>query len=72
MFSCNFKFEMLKLSFLKIRNSDIFYKFISLEIGEKFGFDARNAMVTDEGGAEIDSIEVIRDNDKLFIVEDLN
>ncbi|KAL5854600.1 hypothetical protein ACOSQ4_004402 [Xanthoceras sorbifolium] len=40
--------------------------------GEKFGFDARNAMVTDEEGAEIDSIEVIRDNDKLFIVEDAN
>ncbi|KAK2662360.1 hypothetical protein Ddye_000934 [Dipteronia dyeriana] len=40
--------------------------------GEKLGFDARNAMVTDEEGAEIDSIEVIRDNDKLFIVEDAN
>ncbi|OAY44946.1 potassium channel AKT2/3 [Manihot esculenta] len=38
--------------------------------GEKFRFDARNAMVTDEEGSEIDSIEVIRDNDKLFIVED--
>ncbi|XP_017971836.1 PREDICTED: potassium channel AKT2/3 [Theobroma cacao] len=36
--------------------------------GEKFGIDPRNAIVTDEGGAEIDSIEVIRDNDKLFIV----
>nr|XP_043623583.1 potassium channel AKT2/3 [Erigeron canadensis] len=35
--------------------------------GEKFGFDATNAVVTDEDGAEIDSIEVIRDNDKLFI-----
>ncbi|KAA8545512.1 hypothetical protein F0562_020296 [Nyssa sinensis] len=40
--------------------------------GEKFGFNARNALVIDEGGAEIDSIEVIRDNDKLFIVEDPN
>ncbi|XP_044490240.1 potassium channel AKT2/3 isoform X2 [Mangifera indica] len=40
--------------------------------GEKFGFDASNATVTDEEGAEIDSIEVIRDNDKLFIVEDSN
>ncbi|KAI5593417.1 hypothetical protein BDE02_03G014000 [Populus trichocarpa] len=38
--------------------------------GEKFGFDARNAMVTDEEGSEVDSIEVIRDKDKLFIVED--
>ncbi|KAG4164742.1 hypothetical protein ERO13_A13G035500v2 [Gossypium hirsutum] len=37
--------------------------------GEKFGIDARNAIVTDEAGAEIDSIEVIRDNDKLFIFE---
>ncbi|XP_057977463.1 potassium channel AKT2/3 isoform X2 [Malania oleifera] len=38
--------------------------------GERFGFDARRAMVTNEEGAEIDTIEVIRDNDKLFIVED--
>lgn len=37
--------------------------------GQKFGFDATNASVTNEEGAEIDSIEVIRDNDKLFIVE---
>ncbi|KAM7249982.1 hypothetical protein ACFE04_021865 [Oxalis oulophora] len=35
--------------------------------GEKFGFDGTNAMVTNEEGAEIDCIEVIRDNDKLFI-----
>ncbi|ESR45072.1 hypothetical protein CICLE_v10000273mg [Citrus x clementina] len=40
--------------------------------GEKFGFDAMNAMVTDEAGAEIDSIEVIRDNDKIFIAEVAN
>lgn len=40
--------------------------------GQKFGFDARNALVMDGEGAEIDSIEVIRDNDKLFIVEDSN
>ncbi|KAJ4824150.1 RAC-beta serine/threonine-protein kinase [Turnera subulata] len=40
--------------------------------GEKFGFDASNAVVTDEEGAEIDCIEVIRDNDKLFIFEDSN
>ncbi|EEF32836.1 Potassium channel AKT2/3, putative [Ricinus communis] len=38
--------------------------------GDKFGFDARNAMVTDVEGSVIDSIEVIRDNDKLFIAED--
>ncbi|TKY71362.1 Potassium channel AKT2/3 [Spatholobus suberectus] len=37
--------------------------------GEKFGFDAKDAMVTNEEGAEIDSIDVIRDNDKLFFVE---
>ncbi|KAF8411833.1 hypothetical protein HHK36_004392 [Tetracentron sinense] len=40
--------------------------------GEKLGFDTRNAIVTNKEGAEIDSIEVIRDNDKLFIVEDTN
>lgn len=40
--------------------------------GEKFGFDAMNAMVTDEAGAEIDSIEVIRDNEKIFIAEVAN
>ncbi|XP_059297144.1 potassium channel AKT2/3-like isoform X1 [Lycium ferocissimum] len=37
--------------------------------GQKFGFDAKDALVTDEQGAEIDSVEVIRDNDKLYIVE---
>ncbi|KAL6517728.1 hypothetical protein OROMI_033429 [Orobanche minor] len=35
--------------------------------GDKFGFDATNALLSNEEGAEIDSIEVIRDNDKLFI-----
>lgn len=40
--------------------------------GEKFGIDARHAIVTDEQGAEIDSVEVIRDNDKLFLVEESN
>ncbi|XP_050375569.1 potassium channel AKT2/3 [Argentina anserina] len=35
--------------------------------GDKFGFDPRNVIISDEGGAEIDCIEVIRDNDKLFI-----
>ncbi|XP_058771830.1 potassium channel AKT2/3-like isoform X1 [Vicia villosa] len=37
--------------------------------GEKFEFDARDAKVTNEEGVEINSIDVIRDNDKLFIVE---
>ncbi|ESW20514.1 hypothetical protein PHAVU_006G215700 [Phaseolus vulgaris] len=37
--------------------------------GEKFGFDAKDAMVTNEEGAEIESIDVIRDNDKLFFIE---
>ncbi|XP_010245053.1 PREDICTED: potassium channel AKT2/3-like isoform X2 [Nelumbo nucifera] len=37
--------------------------------GEKFAFDPKNAIITNEEGAEIDSIETIRDNDKLFIVE---
>lgn len=38
--------------------------------GQKFGFDATNAVVLNEGGAEIDSIEVIRDNDKIFLIDD--
>lgn len=38
--------------------------------GEKFGFDgSETTIVTNEDGAEIDSIEVIRDNDKLYFVE---
>ncbi|KAE8668392.1 Potassium channel AKT2 [Hibiscus syriacus] len=37
--------------------------------GEKFGINMKSAVITDEAGAEIDCIEVIRDNDKLFIVE---
>ncbi|CAA0839013.1 Potassium channel AKT2/3 [Striga hermonthica] len=37
--------------------------------GQKFGFDGASALLTNEEGAEIDSIEVIRDNDKLFIIE---
>ncbi|XP_030552766.2 potassium channel AKT2/3 [Rhodamnia argentea] len=40
--------------------------------GKKFGFDATNAIIVDEEGTEIDCIEVIRDNDKLFVVEDPN
>ncbi|XP_030476838.1 potassium channel AKT2/3 isoform X1 [Syzygium oleosum] len=38
--------------------------------GKKFGFDATNTIIVDEEGAEIDCIEVIRDNDKLFVVKD--
>ncbi|KAI3803881.1 hypothetical protein L1987_32045 [Smallanthus sonchifolius] len=49
---------------IKLPNSLMELKFIA---GEKFGFDPTNAVVTNEDGAEIDSIEVIRDNDKLFI-----
>lgn len=48
------------------------FKFFSFLAGEKFGFDATNAIITDEEGSEIDSIEVIRDGDKLFVVEDPN
>nr|GMC81353.1 potassium channel AKT2/3-like [Ipomoea batatas] len=40
--------------------------------GEKLGFDATDAFLTDEEGAIIDSIDVIRDNDKIFIVADWN
>ncbi|KAL0834592.1 hypothetical protein Bca101_086481 [Brassica carinata] len=36
---------------------------------EKLGFNGSEMMVTNEDGAEIDSIEVIRDNDKLYFVE---
>jgi len=43
--------------------------FVSSSTGEKFGIDAKYATVTNEEGAEIDSIDVIRDNDKLFFVE---
>ncbi|KAE8698655.1 Potassium channel AKT2 [Hibiscus syriacus] len=37
--------------------------------GEKLRINTRNAIVTDEAGAEIESIELIRDNDKLYIFE---
>lgn len=47
------------------------YLFFCLNVlaGQRLGFDATNALLTNEEGAEIDSIEVIRDNDKLFFVE---
>lgn len=51
---------------IKLPNSLVELKNIA---GEKFGFDARYALVFDEEGAEIDSVDVIRDNDKLYIVE---
>ncbi|XXG65205.1 hypothetical protein AAC387_Pa05g2969 [Persea americana] len=37
--------------------------------GEKLGFNTMNATVTNEEGAEVDSVKVIRDNDKLFFIE---
>lgn len=40
--------------------------------GEKLGFSTMNAVVTNEEGAEVDCIEVIRDNDKLFFIEEEN
>ncbi|CAL9192900.1 potassium channel AKT2 [Musa acuminata AAA Group] len=39
-------------------------------IGNKFEIDARNRILTNEDGAEVESIDVLRDNDKLFVVED--
>ncbi|MQM14323.1 hypothetical protein Taro_047252 [Colocasia esculenta] len=38
-------------------------------MGKKFGVDVQGAMIVNDEGAEVDSIEVIRDNDKLYIVE---
>ncbi|XXG73616.1 hypothetical protein AAC387_Pa07g2506 [Persea americana] len=38
--------------------------------GEKFGIKTSIAVVTNEEGAEVDCLEVIRDNDKLFVVEE--
>ncbi|ERN20685.1 hypothetical protein AMTR_s00070p00197870 [Amborella trichopoda] len=37
--------------------------------GKKFGLNASNMIITNEEGAEIDCIEVIRDNDRLFLVD---
>lgn len=42
----------------------------SLLTGNKFEIDARNRILTNEDGAEVESIDVLRDNDKLFVVED--
>ncbi|KAG6520091.1 hypothetical protein ZIOFF_017121 [Zingiber officinale] len=39
-------------------------------IGKKFGIDARNKILITEDGAEVETIDVLRDNDKLFVVED--
>lgn len=37
--------------------------------GKKFGIDVQGTIIVNDEGAEVDSIEVIRDNDKLYIVE---
>lgn len=37
--------------------------------GEKFGISPEKITITNEEGAEIDSTEVIRDNDRLFIAQ---
>ena len=36
--------------------------------GKKFEVDARYKILTNEDAAEVDSIDVLRDNDKIFIV----
>jgi hypothetical protein len=36
--------------------------------GEKLKVDGEKALVLNHEGSEIDSVDVIRDNDKLFIV----
>lgn len=38
--------------------------------GKKFGIDASNKILMTEDGAEVETIDVLRDNDKLFVVED--
>lgn len=38
--------------------------------GKKFGIDASNKILITEDGAEVETIDVLRDNDKLFVVED--
>jgi len=46
---------------------------VSFSSGEKLKVDAEKALIVNDEGAAIDSIDVIRDNDKLFVVteEDL-
>ncbi|CAN6350930.1 unnamed protein product [Urochloa humidicola] len=41
-------------------------------IREKLKVDAEKALIVNDEGAEIDSIDVIRDNDKLFVVTEEN
>ncbi|KAJ4799479.1 potassium channel protein [Rhynchospora pubera] len=41
---------------------------LKITIGEKLNINAIDAVLMNEEGAEIESMEVIRDNDKLFIV----
>lgn len=38
--------------------------------GNKFGIDARNKILITVDGAEVETIDVLRDDDKLFVVED--
>jgi hypothetical protein len=40
----------------------------SFSSGEKLKVDAEKVLIVNDEGAEIDSIDVIRDNDKLFVV----
>jgi len=46
---------------------------LSFSSGEKLKVDAEKVLIVNDEGAAIDSIDVIRDNDKLFVVteEDL-
>lgn len=37
--------------------------------GKKFGVDMSNKILTNEAGAEVESADVLRDNDKLFVVD---
>lgn len=54
-------------------NRDLDLPFLFFSSGEKLKVDSEKAMIVNDEGAEIDSIDVIRDNDKLFVVnqEDL-
>jgi KHA, dimerisation domain of potassium ion channel len=43
--------------------------FISKLTGEKLRMNTADTVLMNGGGAEIESIEIIRDNDKLFVVD---
>lgn len=51
---------------MQFKLTDDFCSFFFSE--EKLKVDARKTLIMNDEGAEIDSIDVIRDNDKLFIV----